>query len=159
MAKTSFIATGDVFITRRVPEEGYEGFHALQNCISSHDVAFTNLEMTFLRDEGIPNAVSGGTWASTDPVMLDDMKRYGFNLFNTANNHSCDYSHSGVLATIRHLKERNMVFSGTGATLGEASKPCAATKPWLTGSSRCAPPLMCRLRPPIPAAEARIFPT
>lgn len=124
MAKTTFIATGDVFITRRLPKDGYEGFEALRNVIAAHDVAFTNLEMTFHNCEGYPNAVSGGTWAMTDPVMLDDVQRYGFNLYNTANNHSCDYSHGGVLATAKHLKERNMIFSGTGANLGEASKPC-----------------------------------
>ncbi len=124
MSKTTFIATGDVFITRRLPKDGYEGFDAVRKCIEGHDVAFTNLEMTFHNCEGYPNAVSGGTWAMTDPVMLDDIQRYGFNIYNTANNHSCDYSHGGVLATIRHLKERNMIFSGTGATLGEASKPC-----------------------------------
>ncbi len=28
MKKTSFIATGDAFITRRFPEGGYEGFEA-----------------------------------------------------------------------------------------------------------------------------------
>ena len=124
MAKTTFIATGDVFITRRLPENGYEGFDRLRACIRSHDVAFTNLEMTFHDREGTPNAVSCGTWAMADPVMLEDVQRFGFNLYNTANNHSCDYSHDGLLATIRHLKARNMVFSGTGATLSDASRPC-----------------------------------
>ena len=124
MSKTTFIATGDVFITKRLPKDGYEGFEELRSCIEKHDVAFTNLEMTFHNCEGYPNAVSGGTWAMTDPVMLDDIQRYGFNLYNTANNHSMDYSHGGVLATAKHLKERGMIFSGTGANLGEASKPC-----------------------------------
>ena len=124
MSKTTFIATGDVFITRRLPKEGYEGFDALRDVIAQHDVAFTNLEMTFHNSEGYPNAVSGGTWAMTDPVMLDDIQRYGFNIHNTANNHSCDYGHGGLLATMRHMRERNMIFSGTGATLGEAGKPC-----------------------------------
>lgn len=124
MSKTTFLATGDVFITRRIPENGYEGFDRLRACIRAHDVAFTNLEMTFHDREGTPNAVSGGTWAMADPVMLDDVRRFGFNLYNTANNHSCDYSCDGLMATIRHLKERNMVFSGTGATLSDAAKPC-----------------------------------
>ena len=124
MSRTTFLATGDVFITRRIPENGYEGFDRLRACIRSHDVAFTNLEMSFHHREGTPNAVSGGTWAMTDPAMLDDVRRFGFNLYNTANNHSCDYSHDGLLATIRHLQERNMVFSGTGATLSDASAPC-----------------------------------
>ena len=124
MAKTTFIAAGDAFITRRLPKGGYEGFQALSDCIKSHDVAFLNLESTFHDHEGIPAAVSGGTWAMSDPRTLDDMKEYGFNLFNTANNHSCDYSHSGVLATIRNLKARDMVFSGTGKDLNDASRPC-----------------------------------
>ena len=122
--RLSFIATGDIFITRHIANEGYEGFDELQACIRSHDVRFTNLEMTFHNQEGCPAAESGGTWAMTDPEMLDDVKRLGFNLFNTANNHSGDYSEGGVLATIRHLRERGMIFSGTGRNLAEASRAC-----------------------------------
>ena len=124
MGKMDFIATGDAFVTRRIPKEGYEGFEELQDVIGKHDVAFSNLEMTFHNQEGTPAAVSGGTWAMTDPRCLDDMKRYGFNLFTTANNHSGDYGESGILATMRHLQERDMVFSGTGANMAEASRPC-----------------------------------
>ena len=96
----------------------------IQACVKAHDVAFLNLESTFHDREGIPSALSGGTWAMSDPRILDDMKEYGFNLFNTANNHSCDYSQSGVLATIEHLKKRDMIFAGTGKDLGDASKAC-----------------------------------
>ena len=119
--KTTIIAAGDLFMTRRIPEAGYEGFEELTALIRQHDVKFVNLEMTFHNAEGYPAAESGGTWAMADPVMLDDVLRMGFNLFNTANNHSGDYGEGGVLATIRHLKERNMVFSGTGANLAEAN--------------------------------------
>ena len=52
MKKTSFIATGDAFITRRFPEGGYEGFEAVRDCIMQHDVKFSNLEMTFHDHEG-----------------------------------------------------------------------------------------------------------
>ena len=89
-----------------------------------HDVKFSNLEMTFHDHEGYPAAFSGGTWAMADPRTLDDMKSFGFNLYNTANNHSHDYSHGGVLATIEHLRERDMIFAGTGKNLGDASRPC-----------------------------------
>lgn len=64
-----------------------------------------------------------------DPSCLDDMKSYGFNLLTTANNHSYDYGEGWVLATIRHLKELDMVFSGTGANLDEASKACYLETP------------------------------
>lgn len=122
--KTSFIATGDSFITRHIAADGYEGFDDLRALIEEHDVKFANLEMTFHRQEGWPAAASGGTWAMTDPSMLDDMLRFGFNLFNTANNHSGDFGQEGVSATIRHLNERGMTFAGTGNTLQEASSAC-----------------------------------
>ena len=124
MKKMTLIATGDAFITRRFPEGGYEGFEQVRDVISQYDVKFSNLEMTFHNEEGYPAAFSGGTWAMADPRTLDDMRSFGFNLFNTANNHSCDYSLGGVLATIRNLKERDMIFAGTGKNLSEASKPC-----------------------------------
>ena len=115
MKKTTFITAGDAFVTRRLPEGGYEGFRELQSCIGQHDVRFLNLESTFHDYEGYPAVQSGGTWARSDPRTLDDIKdHYGFNLFTTANNHSGDYGEGGILATIRHLQERDMIFSGTG---------------------------------------------
>lgn len=129
MSKISFAAAGDAFITRRIPKGGYPGFAGLQKLISAHDAAFVNLEMTFHNSEGAPAAVSGGTWAMADPRCLDDVCSYGFNLFTTANNHAGDYGEGGVMATIRHLRERDMTFSGTGANLAEASRPCYLDTP------------------------------
>lgn len=34
MKKTTIIATGDSFMTRRLPEGGYEGFEALRRVIA-----------------------------------------------------------------------------------------------------------------------------
>ena len=124
MSKTTFVAAGDAFITRRLPAGGYEGFPELRQCLLAHDVRFLNLESTFHDHEGYPAVESGGTWAMSDPRVLDDMKEYGFNIFNTANNHSGDFGSGGVLATIRNLRQRDMIFSGTGKDLGDASRPC-----------------------------------
>lgn len=46
MAKTTFIATGDAFMTRRLPEGGYPGFDRIRDIIGRHDVRFNNLEFT-----------------------------------------------------------------------------------------------------------------
>ena len=120
--KTTFIAAGDSFITRRIPEAGYPGFNELKALVESHDVRFVNLESTFHDQEGYPAATSGGTWAMSDPRTLDDICRMGFNFFNTANNHSGDFGQGGIVATIKHLRERDMVFAGTGMTLQDASR-------------------------------------
>ncbi len=123
MGKTTFIATGDSFITRRIPKQGYPGFSELAAVIGQHDVKFNNLEITIHNQQGYPAAVSGGTWAMAEPEILEDVNRYGFNLYNTANNHSCDYSCGGVMATIENLNRCGKAFAGTGATLEDAAKP------------------------------------
>lgn len=123
------IAAGDSFITRRLPEKGYEGFEELAGLILTFDAAFVNLESTFQWHEGTPAATSGGTWAMSPPETLDDIRRFGFNLFNTANNHSGDYSQDGVLATLRHLEERQMVYAGTGRNLTDATRAAMLETP------------------------------
>ena len=115
------LASGDSFTTRRIPNN-YPGRAELQRLIEAHDVSFNNLEMTYHYAEGAPAAFSGGTWAMADPTILDDMNALGFNLYNTANNHSMDYGPDGLMATVRHLKERDMPFSGTGGNLYEAGR-------------------------------------
>ena len=123
------IAAGDSFITRRLPEKGYEGFEELAGLIRTFDAAFVNLESTFQWHEGTPAATSGGTWAMSPPETLDDIRRFGFNLFNTANNHTGDYSQDGVLATLRHLEERQMVYAGTGRNLTDATRAAMLETP------------------------------
>lgn len=76
----------------------------------------------------ILRAASGGTWAMSDPRMLDEVCKYGFNLFNTANNHSGDFGQEGVMATIKHLKERNLVFAAPEKTY-ERRPELATSKP------------------------------
>ncbi|NLD86910.1 MAG: CapA family protein, partial [Clostridiales bacterium] len=123
MDKVTFIATGDAFMTRRLPEKHYDGFKELSELISSHDVKFTNLEITVHDREGYPSACSGGTWAMTSPAVMDDLKSYGFNIYNAANNHTLDYSHNGLEATMRHLYERGMNYVGIGKCLADACAP------------------------------------
>lgn len=59
-----------------------------------------------------------------DPLCIKDLKDYGFNVVNTANNHSMDYSHGGLLATLRHLDDFGLPHCGTGRNLADASAPC-----------------------------------
>jgi poly-gamma-glutamate capsule biosynthesis protein CapA/YwtB (metallophosphatase superfamily) len=112
---------GDILITRPLPVKGYNGLQELIDLISSHEVKFANLETTVHRREGYPSAFPGGTWAMTDPVCLKDIKRFGFNILNTANNHAMDYSHNGLLATQNYLLENDLLFAGTGENLADAA--------------------------------------
>lgn len=122
-SQISFTAVGDIFMNRLLPEAGYEGLSELSELISSSEVRFANLETTIHDREGYPFPFSGGTWAMAHPSVLDDLKKYNFNLYNAANNHSMDYSHNGLLATIRHMKKRNVRFAGVGRNLADAAAP------------------------------------
>lgn len=125
----SFLAAGDVFLTRGLPENGYEGLDPLSALIRKHDVRFANLEVTVHGREGYPFGFSGGTWAMAAPALLDDLKRFGFNVYNAANNHSMDYSHNGLLATVRHLREHGLRYAGIGENLADAAAPVYVEAP------------------------------
>lgn len=130
----TFAAAGDLFITRRLPENGYTGFEKIQAFMQAHDVRFGNLEVTVHNREGYPSAFSGGTWAMTAPGALDDLIRFGFNVFNAATNHSMDYSHGGLKATISYLEEREMPYAGIGENLADASAPVYVEGPNIRAS-------------------------
>lgn len=114
---------GDIFISKRLPVMSYSGLDELCTLLQRHECRFANLETTIHRNEGYPEAFPGGGYAMADPACLSDLKRMGFNLFNTANNHAMDYGHKGLLATIKYLTNLDIPFAGTGRNLSEASKP------------------------------------
>lgn len=117
----SFVATGDSFITRRLPLKD-ENYFKISSLINTADVRFTNLEVTTHEMEGIPSAISGGTWAMAHPDVLKDLKAYGFNLIAWANNHTLDYSYEGLLATEKYLNQYGFIHAGAGSNLSYASQ-------------------------------------
>lgn len=121
--KMTFAATGDSFITRRLPSLETSSFREISKLLNSADVRFTNLETTLHYKEGYPSAFSGGTWAMSPPEVLDDISAYGFNLLAWANNHTMDYSYGGLLATKRYLNQHHFVHAGAGENLSEAGSP------------------------------------
>ncbi|MFM9276774.1 CapA family protein [Paenibacillus jiagnxiensis] len=118
----AFAATGDAFITRRLPVQD-EAFERLSTILKQANVRFTNLEVTLHHHEGTPAAVSGGTWAMGPPDALCDLKAYGFNLIAWANNHTLDYSYGGLEATEKYLNKHGFVHAGAGMNLASACEP------------------------------------
>ena len=118
----TFVATGDSFITRRLPSKDNQ-FQQIVNIIEEGEFRFTNFEVTAHKFEGFPFAFSGGTWAIAHPSVLDDIESYGFNTLAWANNHTMDYSYGGLEATTKYLNEKDFVHAGVGKNLAEASAP------------------------------------
>ena len=113
-------AAGDMLIQRRVPDN-YEGLKELREYILQGDARFFNLETTVNSGKGWGNQYNGGSYLRINPEILEDVKKYGFNMTTPANNHSMDFSHWGLLETIDALNASGLVHAGCGKNLSIAS--------------------------------------
>ncbi len=118
----SLLASGDSIITRAVPFDD-PGFAALIEVLGQADARFTNLELTCPRLPFVPGVRNHGVYIAASPAVLDDLRRMGFNLFGTANNHFLDYSPQGVADTLDALDSRGLAHAGAGRNLTEARQP------------------------------------
>jgi poly-gamma-glutamate capsule biosynthesis protein CapA/YwtB (metallophosphatase superfamily) len=114
---------GDTMLTRKLTPFKEERFMALRDILRGADTAFANLEGTVHDwDEGTPG-ITQGTFMTTEPKLLEDLKWLGINMVSCANNHAFDYGEGGVLANIKHLDGAGLVNAGTGKNLAEARAP------------------------------------
>ncbi|MFC1816122.1 CapA family protein [Thermodesulfobacteriota bacterium] len=129
MGKITFALTGDIMLTRRLSVFNEVPFLKLRELLRSSDVAFANLESSVREyDEGSPN-LTRGTYMTTEPKLLNDIKWFGIDILSCANNHAFDYGEGGILANIRHLNAFNIPHAGTGRNLREARSPAYLDTP------------------------------
>ena len=118
-----FTAAGDAIIQRRIQED-FKGYAELAPFICEADARFFNLETTLnLEGECPASQYSGGTYLRTDPRVLPELMRFGFNMTTFNNNHAMDFSYEGLNSTLDVLDECDIVHAGVGRNLGEASAP------------------------------------
>ena len=118
-----FTAVGDIIISRRIQED-FEGYNELSPIIHQGDVRFFNLETTLNKEgECYASEASGGTWLRSNPEVLDDVKKFGFNMTSFNNNHVMDFSFEGLLATLDCVEKSGLIHAGVGRNLAEAAAP------------------------------------
>ena len=118
-----FTAAGDAIIQRRI-QENFVGYDEITPFIKQGEARFFNLETTLhYEGECYASQFSGGTYIRTNPEVLDDLKKFGFNMTSFNNNHALDFSYNGFLKTFEYVKASGLVQSGTGRNLDEASAP------------------------------------
>lgn len=126
--KMTFTVAGDMLVQRRIPKES-TGFSEVSKHLNKSEVRFVNLETTLHRGEYYANQFSGGSYLRADPETLADVKEYGFNMLNFANNHSMDFDRGGLMATKKYVDEAGIVNAGVGANLDEAAAPAFLDTP------------------------------
>lgn len=118
-----YTAVGDALILRHIPET-YPGFEEVRDWISQAQAKFFNLETTLHREgECFGFSSNGGSFLRSDPEVLEDCKRYGFNMTSFCNNHAMDYAYDGMLKTLEHLDASGLVHTGVGRNLDQAAAP------------------------------------
>ena len=115
--------TGDSLITRPLRVFGEPEFLRVRDVLRSADVAITNAEMLFHRQEGSPGVTPGGTYMQAEPSMLAELAWMGVDMIAAANNHGWDYGENGMLAHIDNLAKSGIPFAGVGATMAAARRP------------------------------------
>lgn len=124
MAKRfSVSSTGDSLFIKDFPKEYQGQLDELKDFFGSVDFKFTNLETNLTDYEYFPNQFSGGTWLNTRRECILDLNKFGFDVYGTANNHSLDYGHLGLVSTIKTLDEYGLKHCGSGESLEQAERP------------------------------------
>ncbi len=122
----TFAAAGDAIITRQVQAFASDpAFMALVKHIRGADAAALNLEINLFRlweFKGYPQVENGGAYEVGPPEAAGDLKWMGFDLINTANNHTTDFGIEGMMSTMQLLDSLNLTWAGTGMTAGEAAQ-------------------------------------
>ena len=118
-----FTAAGDAIIQRRIQRD-FKGYNELAPYINQGDAKFFNLETTLNNDGEIYAAeFSGGTYLRTNPEVLDDLQKFGFNMTSFNNNHTLDFSYGGLESTLKALDKSDFIHAGVGRNLAAASAP------------------------------------
>ncbi len=116
-------AVGDLIQTHRIAPATAPGLDNAVAPLQSATVAFGNFESTVFDVRtftGHAEAENGGLWLRTEPDVLPDLRRMGFNLVARANNHPTDWGSEGMRETDRRLDDAGIVHAGTGETRAAA---------------------------------------
>lgn len=120
---------GDLLLSRRLSIYKEKEYIELRNLFRKAEVGFANLESVVV-DYGIGfHNISKGTFMTTEPLFLRDIKWFGINLMSCANNHSTDWGEQGLLASIQNLKAAEISYAGIGKNYGKAAAPCYLDTP------------------------------
>jgi len=115
------IVPGTLYPEKRVPAHPYEDIFApIQQYLSGADILFGNFEST-LTDYPTTskNTSSKHVFAfRTPPATAKVLKRAGFGVLSTANNHSGDFGERGFTDTMQNLKDAGILAVGRKGQIG-----------------------------------------
>lgn len=118
--------TGDTLLTRRLSVFEEPSFLALRELLTSCNAAFTNLEspvQDYLVRPHWQRTGMGGTYVTTEPSLLEELKWLGLSMVACGSSHAEDYGLEGVRDTLGYLDNAGIAHAGLGRHLAEAQAP------------------------------------
>ena len=123
--KQTIALLGDVMMTRSVSVFKEPDYLAMRERLRAADIVFANFESCvhpYLEDPH-QQRNEGGSYVTTEPQLLNDLKWFGVNLVACGSGHADDYGVKGIFDTMRYLDEAGIAHAGSGRHLAEARSP------------------------------------
>ncbi|MFO0658250.1 MAG: CapA family protein [Polyangiaceae bacterium] len=103
-----------------IADPSFDPFEQIHSILERADLRFANLESTLSEQAGETVSPSNNLVFTAPPVGADLLRRAGFDIVSTANNHAWDYGKSALLETLTHLDRVGVAHVGTGSSLAAA---------------------------------------
>ena len=123
--KQTIALLGDVMMTRSISVFREPEYLAMRDMLNTADAVFANFESCAhpYLDDPHQQRNEGGSYATTEPALLKDLKWLGVNMVASGSGHADDYGVKGIFDTMRYLDEAGIVHAGSGRHLAEARAP------------------------------------
>ncbi len=128
--QTRVMVVGDIMMHKPITNSGYDSnskayqfesiFTEVKPIFSNADLVIGNLETPLA---GIDAGYSGYPRFNAPKELAEALEHIGFGVLTTANNHSMDKGEKGVVQTLNHLDEYNLLHTGTFRTEEERKMP------------------------------------
>ncbi|MGE5405168.1 MAG: CapA family protein [Candidatus Saccharibacteria bacterium] len=129
-SRIRLIAVGDILLGRGVgtmiKRNGPDyPLKAVSTVLKTGDITIANLECPATK-KGRP--VTKPITFNSDPQSLGALKKAGISMVSLSNNHALDYGRTGLLETMKYLRQHNIPFFGAGHNAYEAHRPLIIQK-------------------------------
>src|SRR5438128_9597309 len=129
--KQTIALLGDIMMTRSVSVFREPEYLKMRDMLNAADAVFANFESCvhpYLEDAH-QQRLEGGSYVTTEPALLKDLKWLGVNMVACGSGHADDYGVKGIFDTMRYLDDAGIVHAGSGRHLAEARAPAFLETP------------------------------
>ncbi len=123
------LLTGDIMCHNTMYQDAYDSstksydfsymFDDIKYYIQTADIAIGNLETTFA---GSKRGYSNYPSFNTPEQLADNLKKIGFDVVSTANNHCMDTGYTGLVSTLQYLDKADLSHTGTYSSEEDSKK-------------------------------------